>query len=208
MSTFCVKAAWHTRYVLERLQDLKVASNPTSALEKVGYPLCPNATLQLKNTDPEGKIVADYTIPASNVDAVMKHIGYRNIPFDHSIGMLSVFLNIFYPTDNAYSGELLGYYRQREWRLIGGELNFNNRPIGRGLTPAETIRLTAIDQRFWSRELVLDGVSQNRSALAVIYDPAQNWNFFDLVEKVFVPRSIEERARAIAGDKVIVMDKD
>jgi hypothetical protein len=76
------------------------------------------------------------------------------------------------------------------------------------LTPAETIRLTAIDQRFWSRELMLDGVSQNRSALAVIYDPAQNWNFFDLVEKIFVPRSIEERARAIAGDKVIVMDKD
>lgn len=55
---------------------------------------------------------------------------------------------------------------------------------------------------------MLDGVSQNRSALAVIYDPAQNWNFFDLVEKIFVPRSIEERARAIAGDKVIVMDKD
>ena len=108
MSTFCVKAAWHTRYVLERLQDLKVASNPTSALEKVGYPLSPNATLQLKNTDPEGKIVADYTIPASNVDAVMKHIGYRNIPFDHSIGMLSVFLNIFYPNRQCLQRRAVG----------------------------------------------------------------------------------------------------
>jgi hypothetical protein len=187
------------------LQELKVISGPASALERFGYPLSPEATLQLQNRDPSGNIVANYTVPASNVDAVMKHIGYRNIPFDHSIGMLSVFLNIFYPADNTHSGELLGYYRQREWRLIGGELNFNNRPIGRGLTPAETTRLTAIDQRFWSRELLLNGVLQTRSALAVIYDPVQDWHFFDLIENVFVPRSIEERGRAIAGDKIIVM---
>jgi hypothetical protein len=206
ISNFCVKAAWHTRYVLDRLQDLKIVSDPASAHEKFGYPLSPDATLQLQNKDPGGNLVANYTVPASNVDAVMKHIGYRNIPFDHSIGMLSVFLNIFYPTDNAYSGELLGYYRQREWRLIGGGLNFNNRPIGRGLTPTEIARLTAIDQRFWSRELMLDGALQTRSALAVIYDPVQNWNFFDLVENVFVPRSIEARARSIAGDKIVVMD--
>jgi hypothetical protein len=185
------------------LQELKEISDPVSALKRFGYPLNPNATLQLKNTDPSGNVVANYVVPASNVDAVMKHIGYRNIPFDHSIGMLSVFLNIFYLTDDAHSGELLGYYRQREWRLIGGELNFNNRPIGRGLTPAETTRLTAIDERFWDRELMLDGASQTRSALAVIYDPVENWNFFDLVERVFVPGSIEERAHAIAGDKVV-----
>jgi hypothetical protein len=183
ISTFCVKAAWHTRYVLQRLQELKVVSDPASALERFGYPLSPEATLQLQNTDPAGNIVANYTVPASNIDAVMKHIGYRNIPFDHSIGMLSVFLNIFYPTDDSHSGELLGYYRQREWRLIGGELNFNNRPIGRSLTPAETARLLAIDQRFWSRELTVDGVLQSRSALAVIYDPLENWNFFELVEQ-------------------------
>jgi hypothetical protein len=41
--------------------------------------------------------------------------------------------------------------------------------------------------------------------LAVIYDPVQDWHFFDLIENVFVPRSIEERGRAIAGDKIIVM---
>jgi hypothetical protein len=137
---------------------------------------------------------------------MMKHIGYRNIPFDHSIGMLSVFLNIFYPTDNTYSGELLGYYRQREWRLIGGELNFNNRALGRPLTHAEIARLMTIDEPFWSRELSWEGSLRPRSALAVIYDPHENWNFFDIVDNVFVPRSIEEQARAIAGDKVAALD--
>jgi hypothetical protein len=208
ISTFCVKAAWHTRYVLQRLQELKVISDPITCRERFGYPLAPGATVQLKNTDPAGNVVANYTIPASHVDAVMKHIGYRNIPFDHSIGMLSVFLNIFYPTDNTHSGELLGYYRQREWRLIGGDLNFNNRPIGRGLKPDETARLLAINNRFWGRELVWEGKPQTRSTLAVIYEPAASWNFFDLVEKVYVPRSIEERARAIAGHKVHVIDTD
>ncbi len=151
--------------------------------------------------------MANYTVPASNIDAMMKHVGYRNIPFDHSIGMLSVFLNIFYPTDDTHSGELLGYYRQREWRLVGGELNFNDRPLGRPLRQAEVARLMTIDGHFWSRELSWEGTLGPRSALAVIYDPADNWDFFEIVEKVFVPRSIEGRARAIAGDKVAVVDE-
>jgi len=207
ISSFCVKAAWHTRYVLQRLQELKEVSDPATALKRFGYPLSPNATLQLQNTDPTGTAVANYTVPASNVDAMMKHIGYRNIPFDHSIGMLSVFLNIFYPTDNTHSGELLGYYRQREWRLIGGELNFNNRLLGRPLTQPEIARLMTIDEHFWSRELSWAGSLRPRSALAVIYDPADKWDFFEIVEKVFVPRSIEMEARAIAGNKVAVVDE-
>ena len=82
---------------------------------------------------------------------------------------------------------------------------FNERAIARSLTPDEVVRLTSIDQKFWSHEMTTDGKSQARSALAVVYDPVPNWKFFDLVKNVFVPSSIEERVRAIAGDKLIVL---
>jgi hypothetical protein len=104
-----------------------------------------------------------------------------------------------------HSGELLGYYRQREWRLIGGGLFFNGRPIARDLTEAEMTRLNAIDGMFWNRELLVDGKPQARRALARIYDPVQDWHFFDLVQNVYVPRSIERRVRPIVGDKVVAL---
>jgi hypothetical protein len=202
MATFCVKAAWHTKYVLERLQELKTMSDPQMAIAQFGYPLDPNATFTLTNTDPAGGIAASYAVPASNINAIMKHIGYRNIPFDHSIGMLTVFLNMFYPTDNAYSGELLGYYRQREWRIIGGGLNFNGRPIVRGLTHEEISQLAQIDPTFWQRELTVDGATRSRASFAGVFVPSDKWNFFDQIRHIFVPRSHAEAFREIAGDKI------
>lgn len=180
-------------------------SDPEAVLAKHGHPLAPNAVLTLKNNDPTGKIVADYVVPAANVNAVMKHVGYRNIPFDHSIGMLTVFLNIFYPTDNMHTRELLGYYRQREWRLIGRGLHFNARPVARALTQAEMERLQTIDATFWKREVTVDGMRPPRSAIAQIYNPTENWNFFDLVRNVFAPRSVAKRVGEIVGDKLVAL---
>lgn len=87
----------------------------------------------------------------------MKHVGFNNIPFDHSRGAMHIFLNMFYPTDNEHVGEQLGYCRQREWRVISGRLNFNGRPIGRELSDPEKARLLAIDNEFWSRTIRVDG---------------------------------------------------
>jgi hypothetical protein len=121
---------------------------------------------------------------------------------DHSVGILSVFLNIFYPTDNPHTGDHLGYYRQREWRLIAGDINFNERPMGRSLSVPEVTRLEEIDPQFWTRELTVDGAQRPRSALALVYDPVPNWNFFELVEAIFVPRHAIDRVRAIVGNKI------
>jgi hypothetical protein len=211
ISTFSVRGAYHTRYVLERLLELKEASDPETAIKKFGYPLAPDCKIFLKNPDPTGKIVAEYEVPASNVNHLMQHIGFRNIPFDHSIGVLSIFLNMFYPTDNSFTGDQLGYYRQREWRLIGGP-NINGRPMGRMLNDNEISQLSNIDTRFWNREIdiptpgTLTGGRQRRALLALVYDPVENFNFFDLVDAVFVPKEAEERARAVVGDKVVIRE--
>jgi hypothetical protein len=204
IATVCANAAWHTRHVLGQLQQLKEMSDPEAVLARHGRPLAPNAVLTLRNNNPEGAIVAEYVVPAANVDAVMKHVGYRNIPFDHSVGMLTVFLKIFYPTDNLHTGELLGYYRQREWRLIGGGLQFNGRPIARALTQAEIERLQEIDAMFWRRELTVDDMRQPRYTLAQVYSPTDEWKFFDLVKNVFAPRPVAERVGEIVGDKLVV----
>ena len=203
IGTFCVRGAYHTRYVLRQPQGLKEMSDPEVAAKRFGQPVAPDYKLILRNPDSAGNIVAEYDVPASHVQNVLQHVGFNNIPFDHSIGVLSVFLNMFYPTDNTHTGDQLSYYRQREWRLIAGDINFNGRPMGRGLSDTEIATLQNIDPDFWNRELMLEGVRRQRSALALVYDPIPDWMLFDLVEAVFVPEHAIGRAQAIVGDKIV-----
>jgi hypothetical protein len=205
IGTFCVRGAYHTRYILRQLLGLKEMSDPAIVAARYGKPVAPNFELNLRNTDGAGNVVADYKVPASTVREVLQHVGFNNIPFDHSIGVLSAFLNMFYPTDDEHTGDELGYYRQREWRLIAGDINFGGRPMGRSLTESEITMLQRIDPQFWNRELTVDGVQQPRSALALVYDPVPDWNLFDLVEAIFVPHRAIERVRSIVGDRLPVL---
>jgi hypothetical protein len=204
IGTFCVRGAYHTQYVLKQLQGLKELSFPEIVAARFGYPPEPNYRLNLRNTDAAGSVVADYSVAAEDVRHVLQHVGFNNIPFDHSIGVLTVFLNMFYPTDNAYTGDVLGYYRQREWRVIAGEINFNLRPMGRSLSQSEIADVEDIDPKFWQRELTVDGVSTRRSALALVYDPVPDWNLFQLVDEVLAPQDAVERIREIVGENVRV----
>jgi hypothetical protein len=199
IGTFCVRGAYHTQHVLKQLQGLKEMSDPALAEKRFGYPVAPNYQLILRNTDAAGNVVAEFPVGASDVQHVLQHVGFNNIPFDHSIGTLTVFLNMFYPTDNAHTGDALGYYRQREWRVIAGDIDFNHRPMGRKLSPAEISEVEDIDPQFWKRELVVDSVSTPRSALALAYDPVPSFDFFKVVDDVLVPREAEERVRQIVG---------
>ena len=104
--------------------------------------------MNLCNSDPAGNIIATYDVPAKQVQSMLKYFGFNNIPFDHSIGILSIFLNMFCPTDNTQTGEQLGYYRQMEWRVIAGDMKLNDRSLGRQLLEEEKAELLAIDQLF------------------------------------------------------------
>lgn len=204
IATFCVHGIHHTKGVLSQLQQLKETADPVQLGQRLNMPVDPNCELQLKNRDSGGNIVAEYKIRLTDVQHVLQYIGFNNIPFDHSAGILGYFLDIFYPTDNTYKGDQLGYYRQREWRLIVTNINVRGRPIGRKLSASEVTELEKVDLEFWSRKLSVDGVDQKRSELALVYDPTPSWNLFDVVEEVLVPADAVDRARAIVGNSVSV----
>jgi hypothetical protein len=204
IGTFCVRGAYHTKYVLHQLQGLKELSDPEIATKRFRMPVDPNYQMNLQNKDAAGNIVADHQVRASDVRHILQHVGFNNIPFDHSVGVLALFLNMFYPTDNTHTGDRLGYYRQREWRLIAGDINFNGRPMGRTLSQIEAAKLQEIDQQFWTRELTVEGVTHQRSALALVYEPQPEWNFFELVDAIYAPQEALDRVRAIVDDTIAV----
>jgi hypothetical protein len=154
--------------------------------------------------DAAGKVVAEYKFPLNQIRDFLQYVGFNNIPFDHSAAALSYYLNIFYPADNPFKDDELGYYRQREWRLISNEFQIKNRPIARNLSEAESAELEEVDPLFWRRELTIDGVQQRRSALAQVYDPEPGWSIFDAVDRVIGPKAAMDRIQAIVGPGVAV----
>lgn len=204
LATFCVNAVYHTKYVLSHLNDLKKISDPENLCKQVGMPVDPSCVLELRNTDAAGKTVAEYKIPLVKIREFLQYVGFNNIPFDHSAAALGVYLNIFYPTDNPYKNDLLGYYRQREWRLTSTDFSIKGRPITRELSQSEADELERADPDFWKRELAIEGVSKPRLAFALVYDPKPGWNLFDVVKKVIGPKKAIDRIRTIVGTDVDV----
>ena len=203
ISTICARGIYYTREVMKQLDKIKNNSDPSWVSTHYKKPLAPDAVLKLNNPDEQGNLVASYDIPANHVHNLIQHIGFNNIPFDHSSGILNFFMNMFYPTDNTHTGEQLGYYSQREWRLIAGDINLNGRPIGRTLNKSEIEDLERVDSAFWTRSLEFDGKMNKRSDLALVYQPVPDWSFFDYVESVYVPEELLGQTQDIVKDKAV-----
>lgn len=208
IAEFCVKAAWHTKYVLETLEGLRKVAETLGTGTYGGFPVDKDATIDLGNVTPEGTPVNDFKIKPSDVEALMTHIGYRNIPFSHSIAMLGIYENMFYPTDNAYSDDMLGYYRQREWRLVLSNFEFNGQPVSRALTADERRKLEAVDAAFWQRELTVRGQTSSRSMLAQLYLPYGGMTPRDLIESIVVPPAAEAAVREFYDGEIEVVEWD
>lgn len=201
---FCVNGIHHTRGVLGQLQQLKECTDSESAKKVLGHPLAENCMMTLQNSDSMGQVVASFDVPAIQIKRILQHIGFNNIPFDHSIGVLSVFLNMFCPTDNERRDQPLGYYRQREWRLIGNDISLNGRALVRSLSNDEKKRLTAIDIAFWSHDLEVEGQMVSRQDLAVVYEPTEGWNPISLVDSIFAPSHAIDRVKEVVGTTIPV----
>lgn len=206
IAQFCVKAASHTKGVLESLEQLRciVETLQTGAYE--GHPVNKDAVLNLGNTTPEGKRLNESTVRVSDVAALMTYIGYRNIPFAESIAMLSIYENMFYPTDNAHTDDMLGYYRQREWRLVDSNIQINGQPMTRALTSREREKLEAVDPAFWQRQLTVKDVTASRSGLAKICLPYGSPEVGSLIESIVVPPSAEAAVRELYDGKIELLE--
>jgi hypothetical protein len=87
LAIFLVRGAHHTRHVLNEINDIAEGADRDRLQAKLGLPVNEDYTLNLKNSGKSGEIVADYPVPAAHINQLMKHIGFNNIPFDHSVGV-------------------------------------------------------------------------------------------------------------------------
>jgi hypothetical protein len=119
----------------------------------------------------------------------------QGLPFHEMRNAMMAMSSLFYPTDNPRYNGILGYYRQREWRVISG-LFVRGKPTTSVATVEQSSELLQLDTPFFSQELAFaDGLfslAKKSHFLSRIHDK----HVLSLVNRVIVPAS----CRTQAGD--------
>ncbi len=196
----------HTKSLIETLNDLKEQTDATKLTESTGLKVSEEAIAHLKRykKNDENDFIKS-SIPLVHIQNLNDHINFDTIPYNHSLGALEFITNLFYPTDNKHSAEILGYYNQREWRIVKGNFKTNDTSLDKPLTKKEKQKLLKIDKQFWSKEIVFDNEKLVRHNFATKYTPYKGFDIFDIIEKIFVPSSILKYCTGLIEERVEVI---
>jgi hypothetical protein len=140
---------------------------------------------RLKHVDAEwGKFLDDTTT----------RLGLQSV--DYLYWVPEVFLNLCMPTENLrYTGEL-GYYRQREWRLIHNFVHNGEMPA-KELSPEQKSELEKVNPFFAELVGLRDQARSKRSMFCLYFRGLNNELVFSKVRRLHAPQSKLEQVSAL-----------
>jgi hypothetical protein len=205
LGTLIVTQLGDVKYTIDQLQTLLQLTDPNFVMT-LGPPgttqVAHDYKINLQNTDDQKNILHHRPVPANYVRDVLDYIGFKNSPFELMGSVLSLVQTLFYPTDDEFHDDLLSYYRQREWRIVGGLL-FNGIAHGRALVDSEKTLLMAIDNRFWSKEITDDQFSFRRIDEAVVISEFEGKPITSFISAIIVPPEAYDKAKDLFGEIVM-----
>lgn len=207
LGPFVVSHLGHIKHTLEQLQQFNRWNDP--ACIAADFPgateMAADCVLTLRNGDESRGIVQEFRVPWSAIRDFLRFLSFENAPFDAMNGAISIAQSLFYPSDDDHTGEALGYYRQREWRITA-DYRINGRERVRRLGEDERANLTRIDRSFWTRELQDgDQAFSRMDRAAALLDPDPE-GLFAVATGVVVPEELVREARVLFGDLVREME--
>ena len=208
LGVFLVSHTEHIRHTLEQLNSLNQFNNPAHVQN-----ISPGATrisddcmFNLRNGDKERGILQESQVPWSAIKALLSFIGFENAPFEAMTAVTSIAQSLFYPTDDEHVDELLGYYRQREWRITAGYF-VNGTPRGRSLDENEKQFLMELDNVFWKHELAYKNETFRRVDRAVSLSQPNPGDLLEMATRLIVPSEKIHETRQLFGDLSIEVDR-
>lgn len=119
------------------------------------------------------------------------------IRIDHLRGAVQALSGLFYPTEDFEFNDQLGYYRQREWRIIS-HMVLENVHLARDLTAREKELVSAADQSWWNHIVTFRDGDARRIDQAKTFDRIRGRAVpFEFVRRVIVPDGSEGDAAKI-----------
>ena len=203
LGPFVVSHLGHIGHTLEQLQSLRQFGDPTWIAANVpgAKEMAADCVVNLRNGDESRGTVQEFQVPWSAIRDFLKFLSFENAPFDAMNGAISIAQSLFYPSDDDHTGEELGYYRQREWRITA-DYRIDGMERLRTLGEDERASLIRIDRSFWTRELRHGAQTFSRlDRAAALLDPHPD-ELLAMATGVIVPGELVQEARALFGDLV------
>jgi hypothetical protein len=136
---------------------------------------------------------------------LLEHLG----PVDELRAAMVTAFGLLYPTERLDSeqSEMLEYFRQREWRILGNAV-VAGRPIDETLTDDERAEVSAISPEFFSRVVKSHGGTEYRvKDLCTVIRQIRGRPVGNLISRVLVPPECIDRVRVMIeslGYKIVV----
>ena len=203
LGPFVVSHLAHIRHTMAQFESLNRWNDPNRiAAEFPGATrMAADCVVTLRNGDESRGIVQEFRVPWSAIRDFLRFLAFENAPFDAMNGAISIAQSLFYPSDDDHGGEELGYYRQREWRIVA-DYRLNGVERGRSLRDDEKTVLAGIDCAFWTGELMNDGKTFARVDQAAVLVKPDPEELFEMATGLIVPNGLVPKARRVFGDIV------
>jgi hypothetical protein len=120
-------------------------------------------------------------------------------PLTEILGALRTLASLFYPTEHPQYTGLLGYYRQREWRLFSGA-SLAGQPTSNITSEAQRRELLEIDADFFSRTLPFPDGEATLAAKSHYLPAVGGRHVLAIANRIIVPASAEDETKAILRD--------
>lgn len=113
---------------------------------------------------------------------------------------LRALAGLFYPAEDLSYTNIMGYYRQREWRLVAGILNFGPNKT-RKLSEEEIDCLLELDRDYFEKNEEYFTGTYRRVDKCEYFDEIDEINFIHYVRRVIVPgEALDDATNVLEGD--------
>ena len=157
--------------------------------------------MTLRNGDETRGTVQEFRVPWNAIRDFLRFLSFETAPFHAMSGAAHIAQSLFYPSDDDHTGEELGYYRQREWRITA-DYRINDKERIRPLAKEEKARLLRTDRQFWAKELHHEDQTLSRVDRAAVLSDLDPDDLLEMANAVFVPSELVQEARGLFGSLV------
>lgn len=133
---------------------------------------------------------------SQNFSLLVDNLAKNLHPIEQLFFLPDVLLNLCYPTENLEYTSSLGYYRQREWRIISNFVNQGEWPM-KTPTDEQKEELLKISP-FFSRDLPIDcHLDRRKVSHCMYFSMLGDKSVMSCLQKILVPAQVLERAKAM-----------
>ncbi len=169
--------------ILERLVKLKNISSSSNSQEPIHIDLA------------DGQ-VSHYLFGTSEGKRLISCLEYGNQPIEDLLSSLRATFGYFYPTDDVKYGDLLDYYRQREWRIVGNMM-LDGVAMTSRLSGHELDAINSIDPDFFERKLTYPTGEYSLAEQTLKFDRFGGRHVLETCRRIIVPSSVEQQVRQL-----------